>query len=77
MRYALTYMIGGWSDTDTIIIDDRSGGSWYGDSTKVKEILEHYGLHEDEARAVADDRLYYVRNLDDTDITLDINGEIL
>lgn len=78
MRYALTFKTDdGWSSVDTIIIDDKSDGSWYEHKGKIKEILMEYGVESEWADEVAYGGLYYVHSLANTDITLDINGEIL
>ena len=54
MEYALTYTLGDWENTDTIIIYVNMTGvdssvHWYDNAEIVKKVLTSYGVEEKDA----------------------------
>lgn len=81
MRYALTYSVGDWLNTDTIIIDtERSasegGGFWFDDETRVADVLSAYGLDSEQTADVINNNRWFIRNCDDVDFSLTAQGEL-
>lgn len=78
MRYALTYMTSDWNSVDTLIIKDReekfaklvAEERWAEYDKLLVKILQYYGLTMAMAIGVVEDKKYFMRNLDDIDVSL-------
>lgn len=85
MRYALTFTSDpnayDWGDTDTIILEtdtlrDESGKLWYDCPKAIEKILIEYGRSPEEAKAIAKSDYWFVRNVDDVDVAIDLNNQV-
>lgn len=77
-RYALTFAIDdGFRETDTIIVevDTPKDYAWGEDQKEIVEALKAFGLHKVDIEYVLAERSYFVRNVDDIDIDLKLQGE--
>lgn len=78
MRYALTYMTSDWNSVDTLIIKDReekfaklvAEERWAEYDKLLVKILQYYGLTMAMAIGVVEDKKYFMRNIDDIDVSL-------
>lgn len=71
MRYALTFTLGGFERTDTIIVEVSGDPAKhiFGDEAKdIEEALEKgTGWGQDEINEVISNKSYYLRSVDDID----------
>lgn len=71
MRYALTFTLGGFERTDTIIVEVSGDPTKhiFGDSPKdIEEALKKgTGWAQDEINEVISNKSYYLRSVDDID----------
>lgn len=71
MKYTLTYTLGDWENTDTIVIYVNITGAnpypWYDNVDRLKDILASQGVKEDDANYIIQKGLYFIRNCNDTD----------
>ena len=71
MKYTLTYTLGDWENTDTIVIYVNITGAnpypWYDNVDRLKDILVSQGVKEDDANYIIQKGLYFIRNCNDTD----------
>lgn len=86
MRYALTFTSDpnayDWGDTDTIIVEtelighrDTQGRRWYDVPASVEKVLIKYGRSPEQAREIANSDHWFVRNVDDVDVAIDLNNQ--
>lgn len=81
MDYTLTYTLGDWESTDTIVVyvnmtGVEAGVRWYDDKEVLKKILVSYGVEKKDATYILNKGLYFIRNCADTDYELYLHDEM-
>lgn len=64
MRYAVTFTLGGFAETDTLIVEAESVETV---ENNLFTIFEYMGYEELDFEEVIKDKSYYIRNCDDVD----------
>lgn len=82
MDYTITYTLGEWWNTDTIVLHVNMTGvpaekrDWYSNPELIKKVLIEYGVEEADAQNILDEGWYFIRNCLDTDCRIKLSEEL-